>query len=767
MTRKFLTVFVALLFLVPLLSFAQTRALLFPDGDLKKIDRDEAVKLRGVAKDNTTYKNKIVQSYLNAAATADTLLIRDLPGGAWNSNFGYNGQSWMIQWFVAPADLDIVAAGFAPSEPAAGFDPNTVQLKIVKMAWTEAELFDITSDAQYLGYYEATGNGKHDKTALLGNLDRTGDWVDAGNAATSPFGEDIWADFGAGATFTITNDDVGGWTTPNYLWVDMLLLGYQPSVLQDEVFGIALHNSGGTVGDATRAGVYANNGLGVGAFKFYSDGRSVTGGDGDEGWWARKFSWDMTVAVSLTGDRGPKIESMSTLYTTLSTDVRTVEAEISDDNPSGGDFGVASVILKYSLDGGTNWTDVAMSGTEPNFSGDIPGQTAGTEIVYYIIAEDVLGLSTTSSEISYSVFAKSEDVLFLYNSTNYPQGTASHYYMGARAGHPVGHNYWSSASFGTVEIPAVLALYDNVIQVDGTHPEFDLSETIKTWLQTGTSEAPKRYFWSSQDQGDHWENWPEDEFFTAGTFYYDYMGVSAVTDQDWTNAYSNSLRDAPWLISPVADDPVSGFIYTYNADSSVSHYYDPYYETGMTNYMDNLVPVEGGNATATFTALDSAGVQKIIGVRNHAAEFYTAWIVFDYMSTNWRANLDSTHSADPGYAWGVAVFSQAAEFLEWAGFSAIETDLETSPRAFRLAQNYPNPFNPTTTIEYSIPNKTRVTLKVFDIRGREVVTLVDNNKLAGTHEVNFDASNFASGIYFYQLTTNDNQTLVKKMMFIK
>ncbi|MCK4822468.1 T9SS type A sorting domain-containing protein, partial [bacterium] len=86
---------------------------------------------------------------------------------------------------------------------------------------------------------------------------------------------------------------------------------------------------------------------------------------------------------------------------------------------------------------------------------------------------------------------------------------------------------------------------------------------------------------------------------------------------------------------------------------------------------------------------------------------------------------------------------------------------------FTLSQNYPNPFNPTTTIEYSIPYKAKVTLKVFDIQGREVVTLVDKNEAAGKHTVNFDASKFATGIYFYQLTTSDNQALVKKMMFIK
>ncbi|MCK4826224.1 hypothetical protein KA005_61350, partial [bacterium] len=492
MTRKFLTVFVALLFLVPLLSFAQTRALLFPDGDLKIIDKEEATKLSAKTDKITTHKNRVVQSYLNAAATADTLSIRDLPGGGWNVNFGYNGQDWMIQWFVAPADLDIVACAFAPSEPADGFDPNNVQLKIVKMAWTEAELFDITSAAQYLGYYEATGNGKYDKTALLDNVDRTGDWFDAGNAATSPFGNDIWASFGDGAPITVTSDDVGGWSTPNYMWVDMMLLGFQPAVLQGEIFGVAL-NDKGALGDNIRAGIYGNNGLGVGAFKYYADGRSVTGGNGDEGWWARKYSWDMTVAVSLTGDRGPKIESMTTLYTTLGTAARTVDAVITDDNPSGGAAGVASAILNYSLDDGTTWTEVAMSGSEPNFSADIPGQSAGTEILYYIWTEDVEGFPSQTLEIFYSIFAKSEDVLFIYNVDDLSEGSARHYYVGAGTARPIGHDYWSTAAFGDAEMADVLVFYDNVIQVDGSYPSADLTAVIDTWIKTGTVGAEKRY----------------------------------------------------------------------------------------------------------------------------------------------------------------------------------------------------------------------------------------------------------------------------------
>ncbi len=92
---------------------------------------------------------------------------------------------------------------------------------------------------------------------------------------------------------------------------------------------------------------------------------------------------------------------------------------------------------------------------------------------------------------------------------------------------------------------------------------------------------------------------------------------------------------------------------------------------------------------------------------------------------------------------------------------------------FELSQNYPNPFNPTTTIKYSVPLVRptefaiqKATLKVYDILGREVATLVNENKQAGTYEVNFDGSNLNSGVYFYSLITGSFRD-TKRMLLVK
>jgi len=93
------------------------------------------------------------------------------------------------------------------------------------------------------------------------------------------------------------------------------------------------------------------------------------------------------------------------------------------------------------------------------------------------------------------------------------------------------------------------------------------------------------------------------------------------------------------------------------------------------------------------------------------------------------------------------------------------------PYKFSLSQNYPNPFNPSTKIRFTIPQDERletqnVSMKVYDVLGNEIATLVNEEKPAGNYEINFDASNLASGIYIYRLTSG-NFTASKKLILLK
>jgi hypothetical protein len=83
------------------------------------------------------------------------------------------------------------------------------------------------------------------------------------------------------------------------------------------------------------------------------------------------------------------------------------------------------------------------------------------------------------------------------------------------------------------------------------------------------------------------------------------------------------------------------------------------------------------------------------------------------------------------------------------------SDVSVVPSDYRLSQNYPNPFNPLTNIEFRLPNVAHVSLRIYDMLGRDVATLVNEVKYPGSYEVTWDASAFASGVYFYRLQAGE------------
>jgi photosystem II stability/assembly factor-like uncharacterized protein len=127
--------------------------------------------------------------------------------------------------------------------------------------------------------------------------------------------------------------------------------------------------------------------------------------------------------------------------------------------------------------------------------------------------------------------------------------------------------------------------------------------------------------------------------------------------------------------------------------------------------------------------------------------------------------LESVYFVNENVGWTVGNNGVILKTIDGGGPTFLNNESEM-PNEFLLFQNYPNPFNPATTIAYQIPDRGFVTLKVYDILGREVATLVNEEKPAGSYEVQFTANGLASGIYFYKLSANEYSE-TKKMILLK
>jgi hypothetical protein len=188
---------------------------------------------------------------------------------------------------------------------------------------------------------------------------------------------------------------------------------------------------------------------------------------------------------------------------------------------------------------------------------------------------------------------------------------------------------------------------------------------------------------------------------------------------------------------------------------------------GVATLVDNAaygditgyISVPAGNYTLDLTLADGTTL-----VQSYVADLRTlgggSAVVFASGFLNPSANQN-------GEAFGI-FFALAdgtvGQFPE--GVASVENISGVTPSNYSLEQNYPNPFNPSTTINFTIPNSEYVTLKVFNILGSEVATLVNENLSAGAYKYNFDAQNLASGVYLYELTAGSFRE-IKKMNLLK
>lgn len=236
-------------------------------------------------------------------------------------------------------------------------------------------------------------------------------------------------------------------------------------------------------------------------------------------------------------------------------------------------------------------------------------------------------------------------------------------------------------------------------------------------------------------------------FYTTGTT--GSIDLNCITSNDGGTTYgapftigSSPGRDEYWFDAK-----------PYNSGVDLIFYSDSLQGGAPTNSSDKLMNCYALNTTPnTFSGL------------TQLSERPPTWSGRGYIPTlieYYDAN------ADAGVIWvGVDGANRRLFYDRYGALTHISHNSNEVPEKYSLSQNYPNPFNPTTKFNFSIPKNSFVSLKVFDVLGREVATIVEKDFSMGSYTVDFDATKLSTGIYFYTLKTGDF-TETKKMMLVK
>jgi photosystem II stability/assembly factor-like uncharacterized protein len=220
----------------------------------------------------------------------------------------------------------------------------------------------------------------------------------------------------------------------------------------------------------------------------------------------------------------------------------------------------------------------------------------------------------------------------------------------------------------------------------------------------------------------------------AGLFYNDTLGGVYLT----TNGGTSWTRRASGLPTSTGTLPRSILI----RPGSTTEFYVGLGRTGDTD----CGPYRSTDAGLTWTSFVSGPVLNTYTIR-----------ALDYAPSNRWLYAGAAHTTDP---LGQGIFKNQLPAV------GVRTQPQGIPTDFVLSQNYPNPFNPGTKIKYGLPERAYVTLKVYDVLGREVATLVDEEVNAGYHQESFDGSRLSSGVYFYRLSAGKFST-TKRLMLLK
>lgn len=225
------------------------------------------------------------------------------------------------------------------------------------------------------------------------------------------------------------------------------------------------------------------------------------------------------------------------------------------------------------------------------------------------------------------------------------------------------------------------------------------------------------------------------------------FSVSILTKGSTSNALPftilNQTPSRPGLLAPADNDS----LWLYRPPRPISFTWNQSYDADLDDTLRYEIRLKGPGLNKSATVIRDTSF---------------AWDIMsslqDFTTYTWTVNVK----------YGSAVAASLDTFsLRTLGFaSAVGHNPDLAPTEYRLKQNYPNPFNPTTVIPYQLPRSEWVTLKIYDVFGREIVTLVNEKQPAGYYNVEFTGESWASGVYVYRLTAGTFRE-IRKFLLIK
>jgi hypothetical protein len=260
-------------------------------------------------------------------------------------------------------------------------------------------------------------------------------------------------------------------------------------------------------------------------------------------------------------------------------------------------------------------------------------------------------------------------------------------------------------------------------------------------------------------------------------------------DISWTKTYGGISSDLGYSVRQTVDGGyivaghtesfgIAGDVYLIRTDADGNLLWSQSFGgTGNDRGWSVQQTTDGGYVIAGYSESFGAGSKDVYLIKTDefgnsgCYESSAATVVGD---TETVVNSTQTSIGFGGVVNTTTTITRNAATVDSLLCSNFPTDVEQLPdfpdadiREFTLLQNYPNPFNPTTRIAYSLPTSGYVSLTVYDILGRVIETLVNEVQKAGTYAVHFDASQLASGIYFYNLQAGPDLLETKKMLFLR